>query len=171
MGSGYELQCDSCNHTMNVNLGVGMFEFGIWERYRTTIKEKGKNPEEYDPDDSFLTQYFKSKRIREEISKFFANGAVIDTLGNELYECVKCNTVANRFHLKLKTKDEPYEPDHRCPKCKSSLNRVTYQGCGDDDEYDERSEIPVGEDFGTSWKCAKCGKGKLVMLLSMCLYD
>jgi len=163
MGRQYEIKCDGCGYSISVTEGVGMM-YAPHAVFYGCCNNPTQNwsialPDGYcEEGEPLLLSFVKSKKIKEKAFSLLSNGAhPDDEYGHELYACPKCMRLANRFYFKISSPVEEYEPDYKCSKCKTSL---------------QRAEVKIGKDKRVKlinrgskridWKCPDCGGNQLI---------
>ena len=173
MGQGYSLKCSSCDYSISVTEGVGMM-YSPHAVFYGRCDDPTQNwsiafPDGYCEDDKpLLLSLVKSKRIKDKAFELLANGAApVDfDYGHELYVCPKCMRLANRFHFKLESPSEQYEPNYRCSNCKALLHRVEVKFA-----KDGNGKVVYKNKRAANWKCPECGGDRLVYGEDMIMWD
>ena len=172
MGQQYGIKCAECEYGISVTEGVGMM-YSPNAVFYGRCDDPSQNwsiafPDGYcEYDKPLLLSLVKSKSIKEIAFAALSSGATPDDdYGYALYNCPKCNRLANRFHFKLLSPTEHYEPDYRCSKCKTVLRRVALKH-----DEDGQSEVVYLNNRKADWKCPKCGCGKLVFSGDFIMWD
>ena len=103
MGIGFGLLCEKCGYEKDVMLGSGFSHgdpLGIFDS---------------------CTKYDQAL-----IEKIYVDDMEIEQEGYSLYQCRKCYSLSNTYHLKLiKDKKEIFRTKRICNKCKIKKKRVT----------------------------------------------
>ena len=163
MGKGYGLKCSTCDYSISVTEGIGMM-YSPHAVFYGRCDDPTQNwsaafPDGYcEKDKPLLLSLVKSKRIKDKAFELLASGATPADYeyGHELYICPKCLRLSNRFHFKLVSPTEQFEPDYKCSMCKSSLRRVEVK-------FDKNGNgtIFYRTRRKADWKCPDCGGDRL----------
>ena len=170
MGQGYNLKCSTCDYRISVTEGIGM-AYSSNAVFYGRCDDPTQNwsiafPDGYcEGGKPLLSKLVKSKKIRNKAFELLASAAVPDEYGHELYICSKCLLLSNRFYFRLLHENGDYEPDYKCPHCKTSLRRVAIKT-----KTDGTVDIVYTNHRKAEWKCPDCGGNKLE-LDGMMLWD
>jgi len=172
MGEAYSIKCSSCDYGLWVTEGIGMM-YSPNAVFYGRCDDPSQNwsiafPDGYCKNDKpLLLSLVKSKTIKEKAFELLTNGAHPDNdYGHELFVCPKCMRLSNRFHFKLISPSENFEPDYKCSKCRVSLNRViAKQGKNGCYKLTQRNKQRV------DWKCPDCGGDQLISGVDYILWD
>lgn len=161
MGRQYRLKCSACDYSVSINEGVGMMHsphavfYGVcddptqnWSvAFPDGLREREK---------PLLLSLVKSTAIKKRAFALLQSGATPkNNYGHSLYDCPKCHRLYDRFYFCLKSENEIYEPDYKCPNCRTVLKKVDLV------VENETLKIVHEDNSIADWHCPKCGNTSL----------
>ena len=140
MGIGFGLLCEKCGYEKDVMLGSG-FSHG-------------------DPE-GIIESCTKYDQI--SIKEIFTDDMEIEQEGYSLYQCRKCYSLSNTYHLKLiKDGKEIYKTKRTCNICKIKKKRIAAnESTWDVYKVPEKYEL----------RCPKCEENPLLIVINQLMWD